>query len=255
MQGWIKLYRKLLDDTLWEISTPHQKVVMITLLLMASHKENEWYWQGKRFDIKAGEFVTSIDSIARKGGNGISKQNVRSALKKFENYGFLTNKSTKNGRLISICNWSRYQDNNSEANTGPNKDLTKTQQRPNKDPTPINNDKNIKKEKNDKNKELLLWFEMLWKAYPKKLGKEYAKQMFNRLKPNEELFKIILGSVCCAKFTELWETNQFVPNLSTFLNQKRWFDEYDKKIDDYYLGRAREEFNIIWNEHLKTIGK
>jgi len=33
--SWIKLYRCLLDDPLWQYGTSKQKVILVTLLLMA----------------------------------------------------------------------------------------------------------------------------------------------------------------------------------------------------------------------------
>ena len=65
-QGWIKLYRQLTNKAIWKCSTPEQKVVLITLLLMADHKGNEWEWQGKKHITKLGQFITSLKSIAEK---------------------------------------------------------------------------------------------------------------------------------------------------------------------------------------------
>ena len=45
--GFIALHRKLLDSSIWQVTTVEQKVILITLLLMANHSEKKWYWQGK----------------------------------------------------------------------------------------------------------------------------------------------------------------------------------------------------------------
>ena len=94
MHGWVKLHRCLTEKAIWQESTPEQKAILITLLMMANHKEKEWLWKGKKFRAKPGQFVTSIDSIAKKSGKGISVKNVRTALDKFEKLGFLANEST-----------------------------------------------------------------------------------------------------------------------------------------------------------------
>ena len=107
--GWIKLYRSLLDDELWMDCTPVQKTVMITLLLMANHAERKWVWKGEKFYAKPGQFRTSLDSIKLKAGNGVSIQSIRTSLDKFQRLGFLTNESTKQGRLVTIANWAKYQ--------------------------------------------------------------------------------------------------------------------------------------------------
>ncbi|MBU7562648.1 conserved phage C-terminal domain-containing protein [Pediococcus ethanolidurans] len=165
MQGWIKLYRSLLDDPLWLLSTPVQKTVLTTLLLSVNHKETQWEWQGKKFICKPGQFITSLDSIVKKCGKGITAQNVRTALKRFENFGFLTNKSTKTGRLITIANWAKYQ--------GDDLELTNKQQRPNKDLTPNKNVKNVKKNSDVDFKGLFEYFNL-------KSGKHFKNVESNR---------------------------------------------------------------------------
>lgn len=102
---------------------------------MANFKENDWEWNGNKFSVKEGQFVTSLDSIVSKCGKGITIQNVRTALLRFEKLGFLTNKSTKTGRLISIVNWEFYQHDVEQYSKDSNKDLTKSQQRANKELT------------------------------------------------------------------------------------------------------------------------
>ncbi len=129
--GWIKLYRELLNKPIWKLSTPEQKSILIAILLLASHKNNEWEWKGEKFTTEPGQFVTSLDNIKKAAGKGISVQNIRTALVRFEKLQFLTNKSTKCGRLISIINWDSYQDIQNEPNKDIGKGVTKTSQRPN----------------------------------------------------------------------------------------------------------------------------
>ena len=140
-KGWIKLYRQLLNKAIWQCSTMEQKVILITLLLMANHEEKEWEWQGEKFKCKPGQFITSLKSIAEKAGPGISLQNVRTALSKFEKYEFLTNQSTNRNRLITITNWRLYQSQDKQLTSK----LTSSQQTANKQLTTNKNDKNDKK--------------------------------------------------------------------------------------------------------------
>lgn len=149
MTGYIKLYRELMEKAIWTQSTAEQKVILITILMMANHEEKQWIWKGQKFVCKPGQFVTSLDGIAKRSGSGISIQNVRTALVKFEKLEFLTNQSTKTGRLITIVNWGSFQGREGQANKAINKDLTKSQQRPNKDLTTNKNDKNNKNERSN----------------------------------------------------------------------------------------------------------
>lgn len=150
--GWVKLYRELKSKSIWQLSSPQQKVVLITILLLANHEENKWEWKGEQFVCKPGQLITSLNSLVRECGEGVTIQNVRTALERFEKLGFLTNVSTKTGRLITIVNWEKYQGRDYVDNKGSNKELTKSQQRPNKELTPNKNDKEYKNDKEEKNK-------------------------------------------------------------------------------------------------------
>lgn len=156
--GWIKLYRVLLDKYIWLRSTPEQKVILITLLLMANHEPHKWVWNKKEYEVQRGQFITSINSIVQKCGRGVSTQNVRSALKKFEKHEFLTIKSTNTNSLITIINWEEYQPKDEKVTNEPtenqqatNKEVTKNQQRGNKEVTTNKNDKNDKNDKKNTN--------------------------------------------------------------------------------------------------------
>jgi hypothetical protein len=148
-EGYIALYRVLLDKPIWKKSTPEQKTILITLLLMANYEENEWEWMGQKFKVFPGQFVTSLDSIVNACGKGITIQNVRTALERFEKLEFLTSGATKCGRLITILKWQTYQVEKKKTNKDSNIGLTKTSHRTNKDLTP--NNKDNKDNKDNKN--------------------------------------------------------------------------------------------------------
>lgn len=152
--GWIKLHRQLMEKAIWKCSNAKQKVIMITLLLMANHENNEWEWQGKKFICKPGQFITSLKSIKAKAGRGISVKNVRTSLVKFQNYEFLANQSAMTGRLITIVNWGQYQSSLQKVA----KKKAKRWQRGGKEVATNKNDKNVK---NDKNKNYLLLAKLL----------------------------------------------------------------------------------------------
>jgi len=137
--GWIKLHRALKDKAIWKCSTPEQKVILITLLMMANHKPQEWEWQGKKFTCYPGQMITSLESIRKIAGRGVSIKNIRTSLQRFQKLEFLANKTAKTGRLITIVNWESYQ---SDENNGQSKRQTGGKQvATNKNDK---NDKNIK---------------------------------------------------------------------------------------------------------------
>lgn len=146
--GWVKLYRKLFDSDMYKQLNSKQFTVMIVCLLMANHKPSKWEYKGEIYEVQPGQFVTSLEHIAKNCPCDMSVQSVRTALLKLERWGFLTNKSTKTGRLITIVNWAFYQGDDDDINKDSNSALTKNQQRTNKDLTTNKNDKNEKNEKN-----------------------------------------------------------------------------------------------------------
>jgi uncharacterized phage protein (TIGR02220 family) len=148
VNGYIKLHRAILENPIWTDATHEQRSILITILLLANHKEASWTFKGEKFKAKPGQFVTSLKSLAEKSGT--TMQNCRTALGKFEKFEFLTNESTNKNRLITIINWDFYQGNVSEPNKQPNKQLTSNQQATNKQLTTNNNDKNNKNDNNIK---------------------------------------------------------------------------------------------------------
>jgi hypothetical protein len=142
--GYFKIWRELFTKPIWLKSTPEQKSILVTLIAMANFADREWEWKGEKFKAKRGQFVTSLESIRDSSGVGVSIQNVRSALQRFEKkFDFLTNESTKMGRLITIVNWELYQSDDDKLTDK----LTNAQQRGNKDLTTREEGKKDKKER------------------------------------------------------------------------------------------------------------
>ena len=136
-QGFIKLYRQLLDSSIKEIGIQGIGFVCYCLL-KANHKDAKWFDGARYQEIKRGQFITSLPQIADDLKIGI--QVARTLLKKFVILGFLTDKSTNKYRLITIVNYSKYQDKPDQLTDK----LTGEQQAANKQLTANKNDKNEK---------------------------------------------------------------------------------------------------------------
>jgi len=221
VDGYIKLYRELLEKPIWLNSTPEQKTILIALLLMANHKSKSWEWKGEKFNVLPGQFVTSLNSIKKICGKGISGQNIRTCLNRFKKLQFLTNKSTKMGRVITIMNWDSYQPKNKKLT----KILTDGSQRPNKDLTPNKNER--MKECNKKKDIYTPNFLTLWKAYPKKEGKAKAFEAYNKIKEPKPSLEYFLKSIEIHQQQEQWQTKKYIPQPAAWINQRRWEDEFD----------------------------
>lgn len=251
MQGWVKLYRSLLDDPVWQLSTPNQKSVLITILLLASHKEKEWEWNGEKYQILPGQFITSTESLAQKSGKGITRQVVRGSLDRFRKMNFITTKTTKVSTLINVVNWEKYQDE-LEKTTNPS---TNRQPRDNQPSTTIKNDKNNKNIDHEN-------FEKLWKLYPRKEGdkKRAEKAYLKAIKSgvtNKEIQTGIVNYIKKIKAEGI--ERKYIAQGSTWFNQNRWTDEYvietESKTtsDGQRAGKTPEEIVNKEAEHLKEI--
>jgi len=195
--------------------------------MLANHDQSEWEWMGTKFKVNSGQFITSLESIKSYCGKGVTIQNIRSALARFEKLEFLTNKSTKTGRIITICNWDSYQITKEEHNIEANKEVTKTQQRGNKE---VTSNKNDKKEKKDKN-EINIPFDDFWNLYNKKVGdKKGCERKWSKLK--DEQRQEIIGTL--PKWMKQFKDKQYQPHPLTYLNQERWNDEININKDSSF---------------------
>ena len=99
--GWIKLYRKMLD---WEwFSEPSTTSLFLYFLLSANPEDKQW----KGMVVKRGQFVTSINSACEKCG--ITPRAFRTSLKRLIATKEVTSKTTSKYTIITICNYDCYQ--------------------------------------------------------------------------------------------------------------------------------------------------
>jgi uncharacterized phage protein (TIGR02220 family) len=112
--GRFWVWRELFTKPIWLNSTLEQQVILMTLIAMANFKPNEWEFEGEKYKLEAGQFITSAKSISEATGGTVTRQNIRSALKRFEKLEFLTTKSTNRSTLVTLVNWESYQINTKE---------------------------------------------------------------------------------------------------------------------------------------------
>lgn len=111
-EGWISLYRKFLE---WEwYDYPTVKIIFLHCLLSANHKTKKW----RDISIKRGQFVTSYEKLATL--NGLTIQQVRTALEKLASTQEITYQSTRQYSIITVKNYNLYQDNNKQITTNNN---------------------------------------------------------------------------------------------------------------------------------------
>ena len=68
-------------------------------------------------------------------------------------------------------------------------------------------------------------FQEFWALYPKKTNKAGAFKAFKKTLPFE--FGDIMVGLTLQINLKQWQDKQFIPHASTWLNQRRWEDEFD----------------------------
>lgn len=107
--GFILLYRQITE---WEwYQNPNTFRLFLHCLLMANFTDGRF--EGK--DIKRGQFVTSLPSLAEQ--TKLSIRQVRVALDHLIVTGELTNKSFTKFRIITVVNYDKYQSNDSQSDS------------------------------------------------------------------------------------------------------------------------------------------
>lgn len=120
MNGHIKLHRSIFEWEWWDDINTFR--LFVTILLLANWKEKRWH--GKT--IRRGSLWTSLPTLSQK--SGLTMQQTRTALNKLISTGEITDKATREGRLITVVNYGKYQAGNAEATDKLTDDLTDEQQ-------------------------------------------------------------------------------------------------------------------------------
>lgn len=83
-------------------------------------------------------------------------------------------------------------------------------------------------------------FDRLWSVYPRKVGKDAAAKAFAKRKPDAALVETMVKAVEVQRQSRDWtkDGGQFIPHLSTWLNEGRWMDEIasSARANDIFAG-------------------
>jgi len=146
MEGYIKLYRKLMDSPVW--SDPHYLKIWMYCLMKASHKKREVLIGNQVVELEPGQFITGRNSLANELNKGMKPSQKQSEiswwryLNNLQKWEMLNINKTNKYSVVSIVKWCEYQESEQQVN---NKRTTDEQQ--------MNTNKNGKNGKNDKKKD------------------------------------------------------------------------------------------------------
>jgi hypothetical protein len=161
MEGYIKVYRKVMCNPLWY--DPDLFRLWMYCLMKASHKERKILIEKQEVILNSGQFVTGRFSLQQEFNQGIPlRKQIKDTtlwgwLKKLESMGNIDIKSSNKYSVISIVNWSEYQESlTTEPQQIDNSLTTNSQQIDNRlttEPQQIDTNKNVKNVENVENVE------------------------------------------------------------------------------------------------------
>ena len=257
LQGYIKLYRQLLDNPLWLKKPFSPGQAWIDLTLRANHADNKVLRGNQMIHIPRGSLITSEASLMDRWGWGKSK--VRGFLKLLESEGMIDRKANHQQTTISLRNYGVFQE--SQTTDRPPIDYEQTTDRPpadrNKNAKNIENAKNIPPYSPPKGAEteestassgegltvekaggaaetadhpmtrMDDSFTRFWDAYPRKVAKQEAAKAWSKIKVDEALQGRILAALDAQKKSDQWtrENGKYIPHPATWLRGRRWEDE------------------------------
>jgi DNA-binding MarR family transcriptional regulator len=99
-------------------------------------------FKGNKITLHSGQLLTGRKAIAKQFS--IDESKVQRVLKKLEIEQQIEQQTSNENRLITILNWTEYQQSEQQIEQPVNNECTTSEQ-------PVNTNKNVKNEKNEKN--------------------------------------------------------------------------------------------------------
>lgn len=139
--GFLKLHRQTLDNPTVMKDADHL-AIWIWLLMNAKFAPCDDSFGGKRITLQPGQFITGRKKISET--LGVSESKVQRVLKCYESEHMIGQQTNRQGRLITILSWDKYQANEQSSEQQVNNKRTTSEQQ-------VNTIKRKKEEKNKRN--------------------------------------------------------------------------------------------------------
>lgn len=213
--GFIKLYRSLLDWEWWDDINTFR--LFVTILMLANWKDKKWH--GRK--IKRGSLWTSLQSLSE--ASGLTIRQVRVSLDKLILTNEVTSEVTNSGRLITVVNYGFFQDYDGSVTNEMTSDKANERQTNDKRVTTTKerkeskNIKNVVVSRSSDEKNFDIWsrlsdddIDRIYDRYPNTGGiliEEVAAQVREHEREIKSPTSYILGYATRKK----WDDNQVIP--------------------------------------------
>lgn len=232
INGFIVLHRKILDNPI--AKNEGLLSLFIHLLLMASHKESRFLWNGKEETLKRGQLMTGRLKLAEIMNT--NQSTIYKRLRVLGGQGLITIKSNNKFSVITIVKYSQYQDMEIKGN---NKVTTKEQQ--SNTYNNVNNETTITnvigKPLDKRNPDV----QIIW-DYGLKVGLGTTKQNLNRY-----AIKRLLKNHTVDQLLKAMEVAQEIRQEPYAPQINNWMDLEDKylKLRDFFARQQSKKPKII----------
>ena len=216
MDGFIKLYRKLMKSPIW--NNEKSLKVWIWCLLKASHEDREQLIGNQIVHLKRGQFIFGRETASEE--LKMKESTVYRYMKILEKLQIVSIKSNNKFSVVTIEKWEQYQTEKTKDN---NKWTTNEQQ--------MDTNKNVKNNINNissSDDELHNHFEKIWEVYPIKKGKQKAETYF---------FAWIKGRKINGRTLKLSDVDMW-HSVQAYLMEIK-----EKKIEEKYISHGDTFFN------------
>lgn len=110
MSGWLKLHRRLQDNPLWLSESFTRGQAWVDLMMLANYRDGYVRVRGRRIEVPVGCVARSQNTLATRWQ--WSRGKVIRFLNELENDGQITQETSHDFNVITICNYKEYQDDN-----------------------------------------------------------------------------------------------------------------------------------------------
>ena len=205
--GYIGLYRKLIDS--WIFKDALILRVFIYFLCKATKEQAKVDVNGQVISLIPGQLVSGRKHLMEE--LQLTERQARRSLDELKNNKVIDVRTSSIYSIVTVLKYNHYQGilNKNRSNS-------------------VQHIKPVEEtimEKPDQTAD----FDKFWIEYPKKQAKIMAVASWKKIKPSKPLYAEIMKGLKAAKQSEQWQKDRgkFIPMPSTWLNQRRWEDEYE----------------------------
>ena len=233
MSGWIKLHRSIQDHFIYDFAEPDKAMAWIDILLSASYAVSKVKIKSRLFTVQKGQWLVSQVTLQKRWK--MSQNKVKRLLKLLENDGMITVLTNELTSIITICNYSDYQNDERASEQSNGRAAERATDEQSNDIQRSKEDKEVKNiddsgESPVEQKDFLQdEFDRFWRNYPNSKNKSCAKKAFEKLvkgkKESQVRFWVDLILFYHTGCVERGDIGADKLHASTLINQKRWEDD------------------------------